>query len=55
MTSLYVNDQEYVAFGMKAISEITPNFGLLFGYAGALSGNNVPKREVLRFGIFQKF
>jgi hypothetical protein len=55
LTALYINDQEYVAYGMKAIGEITPNFGLLFGYAGALSGNNVPKREVLSFGIFQKF
>jgi hypothetical protein len=55
LTALYVNDQEYVAYGLKAIGEITPNFGLLFGYAGALSGNNVPKREVLSFGIYQKF
>jgi len=55
LTALYVNDQEYVAYGIKAIGEITPNFGLLLGYASAFSGNNVPKREVLSLGIFQKF
>ncbi len=55
LTALYVNDQEFVAFGIKVIGEISSNFGLLAGYAGALSGNNVPKKEVLSFGIYQKF
>lgn len=55
LTGLYVNDQEYVAYGLKAIAELNPNLGLLAGYTGALSGKNVPKREVLSFGAFYKF
>jgi hypothetical protein len=54
-TGLYINNQEYVAFGMKAIGEITKNFGLTAGVGGAFSGNNVAKQGALNFGVYHKF
>lgn len=55
VTGLYVNDQEFAAFGLKAIGEITNNFGITAGYGGAFSGNNVAKQAALTFGLYQKF
>lgn len=54
-TGLYVNDQEFGAFGVKAIGEFTDNFGVTAGYGGAFSGNNVAKQAALTFGLYQKF
>jgi len=54
-TGLYVNDQEYVAYGLKAIAEITEKFGVLVNYTTAISGNNVPKRAVFGGGLYHKF
>lgn len=54
-TGLYVNDQEFGAFGVKAIGEFTDNFGITAGYGGAFSGNNVAKQAALTFGLYQKF
>lgn len=54
-TGLFVNDQEFGAFGVKAIGEFTDNFGVTAGYGGAFSGNNVAKQAALTFGLFQKF
>lgn len=54
-TGLYVNDQEFAAFGLKAIGEFTNNFGLTAGYGGAFSGNNVAKQAALTFGLYHKF
>ncbi len=55
LTGLYVNDQEYVAYGVKAIVEITQKFGVLANYTSAISGNNVPKRAVIGAGLYTKF
>ena len=54
-TGLYVNDQEYGAYGFKGIGEITEKFGVTASYGGAFFGNNVPKQAAINFGIFQKF
>ncbi|MFY0602398.1 MAG: hypothetical protein JXQ93_00505 [Flavobacteriaceae bacterium] len=55
VNGLYVNDQEYGAFGIKVIGEFSKNFGLTGGFGGAFSGNNVAKRAALSFGIYHKF
>ncbi len=54
VTGLYVNDQEFGAFGIKAIGEITNNFGVNAGFGGAFFGNNVAKQVALTFGVYQK-
>ncbi|MDT7831376.1 hypothetical protein RQM59_03235 [Flavobacteriaceae bacterium S356] len=54
-TGLYVNDQEYGAMGIKAIAELNKNFGVNVGFGGAFSGNNVPKRAAISFGLYHKF
>ncbi len=55
LSGLYVNNQEYAAFGFKAIAEISNNFGVNAGLGGALSGNNVAKKAALTFGLYHKF
>lgn len=52
--SLYVNDQEYLAYGLKGIFEFY-DFGLTAGFGSALSGNNVPKKAAISFGVFKTF
>ncbi len=54
-TGLYVNDQEYGAFGFKGIVEITEKFGATVGFGGAFFGNNVPKQASLNIGIYTTF
>ncbi len=54
-TGLYVNDQEYGAFGFKGIGEITDKFGVTLGLGGAFFGNNVAKQAALNVGVYQKF
>lgn len=53
-TALYINNQEYTAYGLKALYEITPDFGVLAGFGGAFSGNNVAKQAALNIGLFYK-
>lgn len=55
LTGLYVNDQEFGAFGLKAIGEFSDKFGLTVGYGSAFFGNNVAKQGALTFGLYQKF
>ncbi|RCS26084.1 hypothetical protein DUT90_09920 [Polaribacter sp. WD7] len=55
LTGLYVNDQEFGAFGLKAIGEISENFGITAGFGGAFSGNNVAKQGALNIGLYHKF
>lgn len=54
-TSLYINNQEFSAFGLKAIGEITDNFGVNLGVGGAFTARNVPKQVALNFGVYSKF
>lgn len=55
VNGLYVNDQEFGAMGIKAIGEISSNFGVNVGFGSAFSGNNVPKRAAITFGLYRKF
>ncbi|WP_298417904.1 transporter [uncultured Kordia sp.] len=54
-TALYVNNQEYAAFGLKAIGEINKSFGGILTFGGAFSGNNVAKQAALTVGVYHKF
>ncbi|WP_196895479.1 hypothetical protein [Aureivirga marina] len=54
-TGLYLNNQEFVAYGFKVLGEITPKFGAVIGTNSAFSGNLVAKRSALSFGIYTKF
>lgn len=54
-TALYVNNQEYGAFGLKALGEFTNNFGGILSFGGAFSGNNVAKQAALTVGIYHRF
>jgi len=55
LTGLYVNDQEFTAYGFKAIFELSDKVGILANYTTALSGNNVPRRAVIGGGLYVKF
>lgn len=55
LTALYVNDQEYGSFGLKAIGEFNDTFGATFGFGGAFFGNNVAKAPALSIGLYKKF
>ncbi|OSY89034.1 hypothetical protein WH52_05075 [Tenacibaculum holothuriorum] len=55
LTALYVNDQSYAAFGLKLIGEISNDFGVNLGFAGAFAGRNVAKKPALSFGLYHKF
>lgn len=54
-TSFYINNQDYGAYGLKAIAEITKELGLTTGFGGAFFGNNVAKQAALNFGGYYKF
>ncbi|WP_299130021.1 hypothetical protein [uncultured Winogradskyella sp.] len=54
-TALYVNDQDYGAFGLKGIGEITDRFGINTSFGGAFFGSNVAKQVALNFGIYHRF
>lgn len=51
-TGLFINDQEVIATGIKAIFELNDQSGLTFGYGGAVSGVAVPKSPAITFGYF---
>lgn len=53
--SLYVNNQEYGVFGLKAIGEFSENLGITFGFPFAFFGNNVPKQATPTIGVYSKF
>jgi len=54
LTVLYVNNQEYTAFGLKVIGEITSEIGLIAGFGGAFTGKNVAKEAAINFGLYYK-
>ncbi|MDN5203538.1 hypothetical protein QQ008_19275 [Fulvivirgaceae bacterium BMA10] len=53
-TGLYVNNQEFLAYGFKGIVEITDNFGVNVAFYGASSGNFVARRASTNFGAYFK-
>lgn len=54
-TGLYVNDQEYGVVGLKAIGELSDNFGVTASLPAAFFGNNVAKQLAFSFGVYKKF
>lgn len=55
LTGTYVNNQEYGAYGLKGIFEVTKKTGLTASFGGAFSGNNVAKKAAINFGVYTKF
>ena len=53
-TALYVNDQEYGAFGVKGIWQFC-YLGFTAGFGGAFFGNNVAQAPAFSMGIFNTF
>jgi hypothetical protein len=52
-TGLYVNDQEYFAFGIKLYGKvISPKIGIALGFAGAFSGNFVPRVPAFNLALY---
>ncbi|AOW17900.1 hypothetical protein LPB03_10725 [Polaribacter vadi] len=54
LNGLYQNDQEYGAYGLKAILQLC-DLGVTASFANAFSGNNVPKQSAFSIGIFNTF
>jgi hypothetical protein len=56
LTGLYVNDQEYIAWGLKIFGPIIPDkFGYSLALFGAFNGNFVAKAPSLNLGIYYIF
>ena len=53
-TSLYVDNKEYVGYGLKAIYELTNQLGLTAGFGGAFSANAEARKAALNLGLFMK-
>lgn len=53
-TALYVNDEEYFAWGMKFIAEFSEHFGIITGFAGSFSGHLVAHSPLIHIGVFKK-
>jgi hypothetical protein len=55
-TGLYVNDQEFIAWGLKVFGPIIPDkFGYSAALFGAFSGNFVAKSPSLNLGLYYIF
>ncbi|QTD36332.1 hypothetical protein JL193_09160 [Polaribacter batillariae] len=54
LTGLYVNDQEYGAYGLKGILQLC-DLGITAGFGNAFFGNNVAKQTAFTIGIFNTF
>jgi len=54
LTALYINDQEYGGFGLKAIVDFSKTFGATANFGGAFFGNNVAKQVALNIGLYYK-
>ncbi|WP_435414111.1 hypothetical protein [Polaribacter aestuariivivens] len=54
LTGLYVNNQEYGAYGLKGILQLC-DLGLTVGFGNAFFGNNVAKQTAFSIGIFNTF
>lgn len=55
-TGLYLNNQEYIAFGPKIIVEVVKDqFGVTGSAGGAVGANNVPVQLSTTFGLYYKW
>jgi hypothetical protein len=53
-TSLYVDNQEYTGYGLKAIYQLTKQLGLTLGLGGAFLANAEARKAALNIGVFAK-
>jgi hypothetical protein len=53
-TGLYPDNQEYIAYGLKLILNVTARTGINFARFGAFSGNLVAKSPSTTFGLFMR-
>ena len=53
-TALYVDNKEYVGYGLKAIYEFTNRFGITAGFGGAFSANAEARKAAINVGLFMK-
>lgn len=53
-TSLYVDNQEYVGYGLKAIYDLNEQLGITAGFGGALSANAEARKASFNLGLFMK-
>jgi len=54
-TGLYLNNQSFVAYGLKAIVGITNNVGVNAAFYGAAAGNLVAKAPSINVGVYYKW
>jgi hypothetical protein len=54
-TGLYVNDQEYLAYGFKLLIDVTKRLGLQATTYSALDGNNVARSPLSGLGAYYKW
>ncbi|RED48973.1 hypothetical protein [Seonamhaeicola aphaedonensis] len=54
-TALYINNQEYGAFGLKIIGALGEKYGINAGFGGAFFGRNVAKSPALTLGVYHNF
>jgi hypothetical protein len=56
LTGLYLNDQKFVAWGIKVFGQITDeNFGYSAALFGAFNGNFVAKSPSINLGLYYRF
>ena len=53
-TALYVDNKEYLAYGLKAIYELNNQLGITAGLGGALSANAEARAIALNVGFYMK-
>lgn len=54
-TGLYVNDQEFLAYGGKILIDIGKGFGIQGTYYTATQGNNVPRSTLAGLGVYYRW
>lgn len=52
LTGLYLNNQNYTAFGLKLINEINNVIGVNLGVGGAFTAENIGKGPTFTFGFY---
>jgi hypothetical protein len=53
-TSLYVDNQEYLGYGIKVIAELNRSIGITGGFGGALTANSEASKAALNLGVYFK-
>lgn len=52
-TGLYVNNQEYLSWGIKLMKKISGKYGIIGGVSGSFSGHHVAHSPLLHIGIYR--